>query len=88
MLKFEVGNLYACRSTYDHDCIWYFKIVKRTAQTVTILKEGPGEKPETKRIIKQVSEWRDAESVYPLGNYSMAPILSADKSAFKVLLDN
>lgn len=88
MLKFEVGNLYACRSICDHNCIWIYKVLKRTESTITIQSEGKGEKPVTKRINKKVSEWYDAEAIYPLGNYSMAPILSADKSAFKVLVNN
>lgn len=85
MLKFEVGNIYACRSACDHDCIWYFRVVSRTKSTVTILKDDE-KKPVVKRINKQLSECNGAESVYPLGNYSMAPILSADKSAFKIAL--
>ena len=85
MLKFEVGNIYACRSACDHDCIWYFRVVSRTKSTVTILEDGE-KKPVVKRINKQLSEWNGAESVYPLGNYSMALVLSADDSAFKVVL--
>ena len=85
MLKFEVGNIYACRSACDHDCIWYFRVVSRTKSTVTILKDDE-KKPVVKRINKQLSECNGAESVYPLGNYSMAPVLSADDSAFKIVL--
>lgn len=85
MLKFEVGNIYACRSVCNYDCIWYFRVVSRTKSTITILKDGE-KNPVSKRINKQLSETLDAESVYPLGNYSMAPILSADKSAFKIAL--
>ena len=33
---------------------------------------------ETKcKVIKQCSEWNEAETVYPLGRYSMAPSLVA-----------
>lgn len=85
MLKFEVGNIYACKSACDHNCIWYFRVVSRTKSTITILEDGE-KNPVVKRINKQLSETLDAESVYPLGNYSMAPILSADKSAFKIAL--
>lgn len=85
MLKFEVGNIYACRSACDYDCIWYFRVVSRTKSTITILKDGDT-KPVRKRINKQLSECNGAESVYPLGNYSMAPVLSADDSAFKIVL--
>lgn len=85
MLKFEVGNIYACRSACDHNCIWYFRVVDRTKSTITILKDDE-KKPAVKRINKQLSECNGAESVYPLGNYSMAPVLSADDSAFKIAL--
>lgn len=34
----------------------------------------------------QLQTGKDAESVYPLGNYSMVPVLSADDSAFKIAL--
>ena len=85
MLKFEVGNIYACRSICNYDCVWYFRVISRTKSTVTILKDGE-KNPVVKRINKQLSETLDAESVYPLGNYSMAPVLSADKSAFKIAL--
>lgn len=85
MLKFEVGNIYACRSICNYDCVWYFRVVSRTKSTITILKDGE-KNPVVKRINKQVSETLDAESVYPLGNYSMSPVLSADKSAFKIAL--
>ena len=79
MLKFEVGNIYACRSACNHDCIWYFRVVSRTKSTITILKDGE-KNPVVKRINKQTSEILDAESVFPLGNYSMAPVLSAEES--------
>lgn len=85
MLKFEVGNIYACRSICNYDCVWYFRVVSRTKSTITILKDGE-KNPVSKRINKQLSETLDAESVYPLGNFSMAPILSADDSAFKIAL--
>ena len=85
MLKFEVGNIYACRSICNYDCVWYFRVISRTKSTVTILKDGE-KNPVVKRINKQLSETLDAESVYPLGNYSMAPVLSADDSAFKIAL--
>lgn len=39
MLKFEVGNIYACRSVCDYDCVWYFRVVSRTKSTITILKD-------------------------------------------------
>ena len=85
MLKFEAGNIYTCRSACNHDCLWHFRVVDRTKNTITILKDDE-KKPVVKRINKHLSELNGAESVYPLGNYSMAPVLSADDSAFKIAL--
>lgn len=76
MIKFEVGHKYYTRSVCNHDCAWTFTVIKRTAQTVTLAGGRHGVK--TCRISKQTSNYRGAESVFPLGQYSMAPILSAD----------
>ena len=79
MKTFEINKTYECRSIGDYDCVWHYTVVSRTAKTITVLSD----KGETQkfRIIKGLSEIRNAESVYPLGNYSMCPILSADKVA-------
>ena len=78
MLKFEVGKTYEMRSPCMQDCVWTYTITRRTAQTVTITD---GKETKTCRIIKQVSEWNGAETIHPLGRYSMAPSLSADHAA-------
>lgn len=78
MKKFEIGTTYAMRSPCDHNCIWSFTVTARTAQTITL---DDGKKAIKCRINKQVSEWNNAETVYPLGRYSMAPVLTADKIA-------
>lgn len=74
MKKFEIGKTYTMRSPCMHDCTWTYTVTARTAQTVT-LTDGK----ETKRckIIKRASEYRNAETLYPLGQYSMAPSLTA-----------
>lgn len=76
MRKFEVGKEYSVRSACDHDCVWIFRVVSRTDSTVT-LKGVNNNDGGLKRINKKVSEWSDCESVYPLGRYSMSPILRA-----------
>lgn len=76
MKKFEIGKTYFMRSACDHDCVWKYKVVSRTEKSITITD---GKKTIRRLIIKNVSEWRGAESCFPLGTYSMAPILSADK---------
>ena len=64
------------RSACDHDCIWTYKVVSRTACTVT-LKDEYGKK-KTCRISKNLSEYCKAECVLPLGSFSMNPILRAN----------
>ena len=77
MKTFEINKTYECRSIGDWDCVWHYTVVSRTAKTITVLSD----KGETRklRIIKGASEMLNAECVYPLGKYSMCPILSADK---------
>lgn len=75
MKQFEVGKEYSVRSICNHDCIWTYKVVKRTAKTVTL---DNGEEIKTCRINKETSEYCRCESVYPEGRYSMCPILSAE----------
>lgn len=73
MKKFEIGSTYSMRSICDHNCIWTYTVTKRTAQTIT-----DGKETKTCRISKGITEYRNAETIYPIGQYSMAPSLSAD----------
>ena len=73
MTKFEINKTYACRSICDHECVWAFTIASRTAKTI---KTTDGK---TLRINPVLSEMNQAESVFPMGRYSMAPILTAAK---------
>ena len=74
MKKFEIGKEYSCRSICDHECVWTFTVIERTEKTITVTD---GKSTKKLRIIQKLSDWREAESCYPLGKYSMAPILSA-----------
>lgn len=38
--QFEVGKTYYTRSICNHDCIFSVKVIKRTAKTVVVLKDG------------------------------------------------
>ncbi len=76
MKKFEIGKEYSMSSPCDHNCIWTYTVTSRTAQTITITD---GKQTKKCRISKQYSEWNKAETVFPLGQYSMCPILTADK---------
>lgn len=75
MKKFEIGKTYNMRSACDSACVWSYKVTKRTAQTVTL--EDENGKTMTCRINNQISAWNNAETVHPLGRYSMAPALRA-----------
>ena len=76
MKKFEIGKTYYMRSACDHDCVWSYTITARTASTVTITD---GKMTKTCRINKGASSCYGAEAIYPLGRYSMAPCLTAER---------
>lgn len=77
MKTFEIGKKYLVRSVCDHNCVWTFEVIDRTAATV---KLSDGKQVKTCRINKAYSEYINAETVFPLGKYSMCPVLSADKA--------
>lgn len=74
MKKFEIGQTYSMRSIGDQNCIWTYTVTARTAQMITITD---GKETKKCRICKKASEWCGTETVYPLGQYSMAPALHA-----------
>lgn len=74
MKKFEVGKEYSMRSICDQNCVWTYKVVSRTAKTITLQDE---DKIFKCRINKVATEIHNAETVKPLGTYSMAPSLIA-----------
>ena len=78
MKTFEIGKTYNMASPCDHNCVWTYEVVKRTNSTITITD---GKETKTCRINKKYSEYREAETIFPLGKYSMCPTLSADKIA-------
>lgn len=74
MTKFEVGKSYTHGWIGDADLFTTWKVIKRTAQTITITT---GKETKTCRIIKALSERNNAECVFPFGQYSMCPTLRA-----------
>lgn len=74
MTKFEIGKTYSMRSICDHNCVWTYTVINRTDSTITITD---GKEIKKCRINKQYSEFRNTETVFPLGKYSMCPVLSA-----------
>lgn len=73
MKKFKVGCYYVMRSPCDHECIWVYKVISRTAKTVTLCD---GETTARFRISKASEEF-GREAVYPEGHYSLGPVLTA-----------
>lgn len=76
--KFEVGQTYAGRFMSDYDSIAYFKILKRTAKTVTFQYHN-----EVQRRGVTVASYDQAERFKPFGSYSMAMIVTANDTADK-----
>ena len=72
MKKFIVGESYSGRFICNSDSKFTFKIVKRTEKTVTIKNDLDGE---IKRC--KIHNFENIESIYPLGKYSMCPVLHA-----------
>lgn len=70
MKKFKLNTEYKAKSICDYDCIFNFRIIKRTEKTVTIATRD-GEKR------CKIYVFENVETIYPLGNYSMCPILRA-----------
>ena len=70
-IKFKAGRTYSTRSICDHECIFSFRVTRRTAKSVWITKDG-----ETVR--RSISIWNGVEQFFPFGHYSMAAIISAN----------
>lgn len=69
---FEVGKTYWCRSIGDADCIFRFTITRRARGLVEFRAHG-----ETRHCRPTVRD--GVEQIFPLGRYSMAPVLRADR---------
>lgn len=74
--QFVEGREYATSSICDHNCIYRFKVTRRTAKSVWIT--GSQVSGPTRRTI-HVSD--DSEFIFPHGRYSMAPVLRANRDA-------
>ena len=72
--KFEIGKVYNAHFTNDYKTIIKVKIVGRTEKTVkyVILDHNKKEVKNTRTFIND-----GCECFYPLGRYSMAPIIRA-----------
>lgn len=74
--KFEIGKSYSMHSPCDTECIWTYKVIARTAKTITLQSRDGIQKCRVSE-----SPIFDAETCTPLGRYSMSPILTAEREA-------
>ena len=74
MTQFKIGNKYTSHSIGDYDITWTYTVTARTAKTITVTD---GKETKKLRIIEKLSAWDNRETVYPLGKYSMCPVLRA-----------
>lgn len=70
--QFETGRTYWTRSICDHDCIFSFAILARTAKQVTINVHG-------KQVRRGIQIWDGVETFAPFGKYSMSATIKADR---------
>ena len=75
MSKFQIGQTYSARSACDYDCVFSFTVTKRTGKFLTI-EDRHGK---TRRV--GVRDRYGVEACSPLGSYSMAPVLFADRAS-------
>lgn len=70
---FQVGATYYAVSACDHTCVWTFTVTARTAKFLTLTDDAG------KSVRVGLRAWNGVESCSPLGTYSMAPVLTAEK---------
>lgn len=71
MKTFNVGQTYSTRSIGDHNCIYSFTILARTAKQITTKVSG-------KQVRRGLRPNLDGhESFRPFGTHSFAPIIDA-----------
>jgi len=68
---FQVGETY---DTGRGDYVWTFTVLRRTAKFITVREHGCNEE---RRVGVKVHDGR--EWALPLGTFSMAPVISADR---------
>ena len=71
MKKFEVNKKYYGTSACDHNCIFELVVIARTEKTIKVLFEN-----KTKNL--KIHNC-DGEFVFPYGQYSLAPVIRAER---------
>ena len=73
MIKFKTNEKYYMRSACDHECIWTFTVKSQVGTRLTLTHESG------KETMHKIHNDGESEFCYPLGIYSMQPILRASK---------
>jgi len=76
--KFEVGKIYGHRFIGDSNARVYWRVSSRSASMMTIVDVSEGSTGETNRV-KIRNQPGEGEWAYPMGQYSMAPIIRANR---------
>lgn len=71
---FQPSRIYTARSACDHDCVFRFIVTKCTAKTITFIYLS-----DNSVKTKGIKLWEGVETCLPLGSYSMAPAIRADR---------
>lgn len=74
--KFVVDAVYTDRAAGDHELIYRWKVVARTAKTLTLRNMNRTVEETFKRGVRV---YEGIERCSPNGRYSMAPVISADQ---------
>ena len=73
MKLFEVGKTYETKLINSSNSTISVTVTARTAKTIT------DQNGKRFGVIKRLSAYNNAETIRPLGNYSMCPIVRADR---------
>ena len=75
-MNFITGKTYSVSSVCDHNCVWEYKLEKRTEKSVWLTPLNGHQKADG-TIRRTIKKYNGEEMVYPMGHYSMCPVLSA-----------
>jgi len=78
MSTFKVGTTYETRSIGDHNCVFSYRVVGRSAKFITI-EGGVGRNGQGERRRVGIYEYDGSECAKPEGTYSMSPTIRADR---------
>lgn len=69
---FRVGEIVTATSVGDSDCVWYFRVERRTAKQVTLVDLQSCDSYRVGIRVDDAGEW-----TLPFGRYSFSPIVRA-----------